>query len=328
MANSVTIKSLNIKTIYEVLKENESMSKTDIAKYTGLSFPTVSTIIEHLIEKEEVIEVGLKSSLGGRCAKKYSLNPMYAVSLLLYLEGNKINWILNDFCRNKIDSETVVLKNSIVEQIDGIVSLTKSKYSQLASIVIGIASNVAKGKVESYLEYEELKEVDIIKYFTEKYNIPVEVENDMNVAINGYWERHNNKDKDVIVNIYMGDNGVGAGMIFGGKVWKGATSFAGELHYLPIDDNNLSYCKKGFHGIDIVEYYGKIIQSYIALVNPNLIVIYNNSFISDKLEEIIDYCKLRVPQEVMPELILSDEFVIDYEYGLGKIAIDLIDSKN
>lgn len=328
MANSVTIKSLNIKNIYEVLKENEAMSKTDIAKYTGLSFPTVSTIIEYLIEKEEVIEVGLKSSLGGRCAKKYGLNPMYAVSLLLYLEGNKINWILNDFCRRKIDSGAVVLKNSIVEEIDSIVSLTKSKYCQLASIVIGIASNVANGKVESYLEYKELEEVDIIKYFTEKYNIPIEVENDMNVAINGYWEKHDNKDDEVIVNIYMGDNGVGAGMIFNGNVWKGAASFAGEIHYLPIDDNNLIYCKNGFHGINIVEYYGKIIQSYIALVNPNLIVIYNNSFISDKLEEIIDYCKLRIPQEVMPELILSDEFICDYEYGLGKIATDLIESKN
>lgn len=328
MANSVTIKSLNIKTIYEVLKENETMSKTDIAKYTGLSFPTVSTIIEYLIEREEVIEVGLKSSLGGRCAKKYSLNPMYAVSLLVYLEGDKLNWILNDFCRNKIDSETVVLKNSIVEGIDSIVSLIKSKYSQLSSIVIGIASNVVNGKVESYLEYEELKEVDIIKYFKEKYNIPTEVENDMNIAVNGYWERHDNKENEVIVNIYMGDNGIGAGMIFEGKVWKGSTNFAGELHYLPIDDNNLSYCKNRFNGINIIDYYGKIIQSYIALVNPNLIVIYNNSFISDKLEEIIEYCKLRIPQEAMPKLILSNEFIKDYEHGLGKIAIDLIDSKN
>nr|WP_250673355.1 hypothetical protein [Paeniclostridium ghonii] len=49
---------------------------------------------------------------------------------MIYLEGKKINWIVNDFCRNKINS---------------------------GSVIIGVASNVKDGKIVSQMEYKELQ---------------------------------------------------------------------------------------------------------------------------------------------------------------------------
>ncbi|MDU2671658.1 MAG: ROK family transcriptional regulator [Clostridium sp.] len=324
MANSGTIKSINIKSVLKTLSEHESITKSDIAKYTGLSFPTVSTVIEHLIYKNEVNEVGVEDSIGGRCAKKYSLNPMYVVSLLLYLEGNKLNWIVSDFCRNKIASGNLNCKDRILEEMNEIIYSIKSSYSQLASIVIGVASNVNNGKIMSHIEYKELQGVNITEYFEEKYGIPVIIENDMNIAIRGYWDRHSSNDIEVVVNIYIGDNGMGASMIINGKVLKGKSNFAGELHYLPICDDNIKYAKEGFGESDIVEYYGKVIQSYVSLINPNLIVLYNNVYIKGKLEDIKNYCKVRIPEEAMAKIILSDEFKEDYEFGLSMMASELI----
>lgn len=324
MANSGTIKSINIKSVLKTLSEHESITKSDIAKYTGLSFPTVSTVIEHLIYKNEVNEVGVEDSIGGRCAKKYSLNPMYVVSLLLYLEGNKLNWIVSDFCRNKIASGNLNCKDRILEEMDEIIYSIKSSYSQLASIVIGVASNVNNGKIMSHIEYKELQGVNITELFEEKYGIPVIIENDMNIAIRGYWDRHSSNDIEVVVNIYIGDNGMGASMIINGKVLKGKSNFAGELHYLPICDDNIKYAKEGFGESDIVEYYGKVIQSYVSLINPNLIVLYNNVYIKGKLEDIKNYCKVRIPEEAMAKIILSDEFKEDYEFGLSMMASELI----
>lgn len=324
MANSGTIKSINIKSVLKTLSEHESITKSDIAKYTGLSFPTVSTVIEHLIYKNEVNEVGVEDSIGGRCAKKYSLNPMYVVSLLLYLEGNKLNWIVSDFCRNKIASGNLNCKDRILEEMDEIIYSIKSSYSQLASIVIGVASNVNNGKIMSHIEYKELQGINITERFEEKYGIPVIIENDMNIAIRGYWDRHSSNDIEVVVNIYIGDNGMGASMIINGKVLKGKSNFAGELHYLPICDDNIKYAKEGFGESDIVEYYGKVIQSYVSLINPNLIVLYNNVYIKGKLEDIKNYCKVRIPEEAMAKIILSDEFKEDYEFGLSMMANELI----
>lgn len=328
MANSETIKSMNVKKVYDVLREKESISKTDIAKKVGLTFPTVSTIIEELIQDGEVIEDGIKGSDGGRCSKKYKLNPMYAVILLIYLEGNTLNWIVKDFSENTLKAKKVIVKDKIIDEIDKVISLIKPEFSNLGSIVIGIASNVDNGKVFSHMEYNELKYVDITSYFSNRYNVLVNVQNDMNVAISGYWYRHEKKNKKVIINIYLGDNGIGSGMIINGELWRGANNFAGELHYLPICDNNISYSKNGFNNVNIVEYYGKIIQSYVALINPELIILYNNLYVESKFEDIVAYCRENIPKGVIPELILSNEFINDYQYGLTKIGIDLINGKN
>lgn len=324
MANSGTIKNINLNNIIKVLREKDSISKNDIAKYLGLSFPTVSNTIEHLIERKEVIEVGVKDSLGGRCAKKYSLNPMYAMTLSLYLEGLRLCWIVNDFCENKIESGNIICEGEILNELDKIIALIKLRYPKLASIMIGVASNVNYGKIISEMEYIELKDIDIVKYFKSKYNIQVNIENDMNVVARGYWERHETKDIEAIVSIYMGENGMGSSLVINGKVWSGASNFAGEIHYLPICEDNKIYPKAGFENVDMVEYYGNIIQSYIALINPSLIILYNNSYIDDKLEEIKSYCKNRVPKKVMPKIINSNEFKDDYEYGLSNMANELI----
>ena len=208
--------------------------------------------------------------------------------------------------------------------MDEIIYSIKSSYSQLASIVIGVASNVNNGKIMSHIEYKELQGINITERFEEKYGIPVIIENDMNVAVRGYWDRHSSNDIEVVVNIYIGDNGMGASMIINGKVLKGKSNFAGELHYLPICDDNIKYAKEGFGESDIVEYYGKVIQSYVSLINPNLIVLYNNVYIKGKLEDIKNYCKVRIPEEAMAKIILSDEFKEDYEFGLSMMASELI----
>ncbi|NFE93766.1 ROK family transcriptional regulator [Clostridium botulinum] len=260
MANSVTIKNININSIRNILNSNKSMTKSDIARYTGLSFPTVSNTIEYLLEKGEVIDCGLKDSSGGRCAKNYSLNPMYLVSLSLYLEGFEIYWFITDHCGNKIQDGRGNCKNKILKCIEDIIISMKLNYSQLASI-------------------------------------------------------------------YMGKNGMGSNMVIDGKIWSGTSNFAGEIHYLPISGDSKKYPMYEFNDIDIniVQYYGKIIQSYIALINPNLIVLYSNSYIIDKLEEFKFYCKCRIPENAMPKIIISDEFIEDYEYGLSKMANELID---
>lgn len=336
MATSETIKSLNIDSVRKILNEKKSISKTDIVKFTGLSFPTVSSIIEYLIKKNEVVEDGISDSLGGRCAKKYCLNPLYAVFLSIYLEGNKINWIVTNFCRNKIDFGSVNIEDKTLYEIENIIVLTKTRYHQLASLTIGIASNIRNGKVTSHTKYNDLKEININDYLMTKYNMPVILENDMNIVAKGYLERSGNENMNTIVSIYIGDNGIGSSLILNGKLWKGVTSFAGELHYLPINSENNSpehfpictesfECPKlNFNNHNIIEYYGKIIQSYIVLINPNLIVLYNNPYISNKLEELRLYCGSRIPYDVMPNIILSNEFISDYEYGLSKIAFDLI----
>jgi len=94
----------------------------------------------------------------------------------------------------------------------------------------------------------------------------------MIVASKGYCARCKELPQSTVC-IYLGRSGIGAGISIGVNVWQGASEFAGELHYLPINEN-LEYAVILFKGVDMVIYYGKIIRSYAALLNPERVVLY------------------------------------------------------
>ena len=52
------LKDMNRQIVYQIIKEKESTSKAELAKLTGISSPTVIKIVNFLIEKKLVIEVG------------------------------------------------------------------------------------------------------------------------------------------------------------------------------------------------------------------------------------------------------------------------------
>ena len=59
--NTVLIKEVNINIVREALKKNSSVTKPQIAKETGLTSATVGTILNDLLEKNEILELLLKA---------------------------------------------------------------------------------------------------------------------------------------------------------------------------------------------------------------------------------------------------------------------------
>ncbi|WP_194189890.1 ROK family protein [Clostridium chrysemydis] len=320
MANSRTIKEINVNSIRNALFKKKDLSKSEISKITNLSFPTVSTVLEYLIDKEEVKEEGLKESIGGRCSKKYILNPLYKVSLLICLEGDTLEWKIIDYCETIIEEGLEDTKGDILLKIEELIIKKKENYDNLYGITIGVASIIKDGRFLSDIEYKELKGVDVEEYLFNKFNLPTNIDNDLNIVARGYIKRKSLENGETVVNIYIGDNGIGASLIIGGKVFKGMSNFAGEITFLPILENE----KDRFKDIDMITYYSKVILSYISIINPNEVVLYNNEYLSEGIEKIEDYLKKKVTKEVIPRIILSNEFKKDYEVGLIEISKELI----
>ncbi len=66
IANSKYIHKLNTIRILNLVRSNEPISRAELVKECGLSAPTVSRIVENLIEKRLVKETGSGRSSGGR----------------------------------------------------------------------------------------------------------------------------------------------------------------------------------------------------------------------------------------------------------------------
>jgi len=87
---------------------------------------------------------------------------------------------------------------------------------------------------------------NIKKYFLDEYNIPVEVENDVNsVALGEMW-KGNGRGLTNFISIALG-TGIGGGIILNKSLFRGAHYSAGEFGHLKIKSNGRK-CKCGDYG--------------------------------------------------------------------------------
>ena len=73
MADAGKLKRENTALLRQAMQHG-SAGKNDLARLTHLSFPTVSRIVDEMVERGEAQEIGTAASTGGRCAMQYRLN--------------------------------------------------------------------------------------------------------------------------------------------------------------------------------------------------------------------------------------------------------------
>ncbi|KKO55310.1 ROK family protein [Paenibacillus sp. DMB20] len=321
MADAAEIKNINTNTIRRVLKQKGIMSKNMLARETGLSFPTVSRVVDSLVKAGELMDKGVGKSTGGRCAQLYAMNPTFKVTLSISLEAQELNWIVHDLFGEPLDSGTENCKG-ILQTIDTLVMRVQARYPQLGAIAMGLAGTVHQGIVTEAFGYDELRGVNLTAYLNHISGLPAVVEGDMQIVSTGYWSNYGHSSRAVVC-IYLGKIGIGGGIVIDGKVWNGVSSFAGELHYLPIE-HNFEYAKTHFEGADIVDYYARVVRSYVSLLNPDRIVLYENELISGKAHEIRKECAKNLPAHAIPHIEMIRSFKEDYERGLSVFAERLL----
>ena len=84
------------------MEQEGPVSKSQVARQLGLSFPTVTRLLEDLGASGEVLTQGMGTSTGGRCPCHYRLNPDYRLFLLIQVEDGHMRWSLKN-----LDEETV-----------------------------------------------------------------------------------------------------------------------------------------------------------------------------------------------------------------------------
>jgi glucokinase len=87
--------------------------------------------------------------------------------------------------------------------------------------------------------------IEIVRIFKEKYNVPVFLQNDANACALAEWRFGAGKGTKNMIFLTFG-TGLGAGLVLNGEIYAGTNDLAGEIGHIRLaDDGPEAYGKKG-----------------------------------------------------------------------------------
>lgn len=226
----------NINTILQLIRSQEPVSRTELSEMTGLSKTAVSSSVERLLEADLVLEEIDKSSEGlGRKPIALTLNPEGAYFLILDISDASARMGLVNFANEVIAVKNQEKKESwnelliqFREAVEDLERWAELETSALNAVTVAVPGVVESGGVVRYVpNIKDINGVNIKGQLSEIVPVPVILENDVNLAALGeYYERSTANTNLVYVSV---GEGVGAGIVINGNLYKGSSNHAGEV---------------------------------------------------------------------------------------------------
>ncbi len=160
------------------------------------------------------------------------------------LRGKLLFWKEKEFNVREDSEGTYQLINELCSES---LSSRNLGYDKLLSIGVAVPSPVDPIRPE-YLSETYLHGTEKAGWqrLREKYGVPVYLDNDANLgALAEHWWGEGKSVSDLI--FIKLSSGIGAGFIFGGKLYRGSKGIAGEMSHMPIDPNG-RLCGCGLRG--------------------------------------------------------------------------------
>jgi N-acetylglucosamine repressor len=247
--NKELIKELNRSLVIDVVRMKRNISRTDIAKETGLGLSTITNIIEELMKETLVSEIGTGDSHGGRKPVLLKFNGDYGVVVGMKIEQQQVKMCLSNLEGKILHKhqftytleEANSLATVIIEQLD---SFMKRNECATKLVGIGIATPGLVDQESNAVVYSPILKVDHgdLKPIGRHFDVPLIIDNDANVfALAEKWIGLGREYRNFI-GITVGA-GVGAGIVIDNMLFRGAFGGAGELGHITIyQGDRLCYC--------------------------------------------------------------------------------------
>jgi predicted NBD/HSP70 family sugar kinase len=229
--------------LLELIRENNGVTRADLVAMTGLARSTVTQRVDLLLSDEFVIEDGEARSTGGRPPAILRFNGDAGVILAADLGATHAR-----FAVTSLDAEILVdraMELLIADGPDPVLSTTQSVFDELLresgkssvdvrGVGIGLPGPIdfATGRPSDPPIMPGWNQFPVGKRFSDRYDVPVRVDNDVNImALGEYWSSDASVDDMVFVKV---GTGIGTGLILDGHLYRGATGAAGDMGHIRV----------------------------------------------------------------------------------------------
>lgn len=318
IAHFEQVKAQNKRSLKNLLRETGWSGKSQLAKASGLSFPTVSSLLNELMEQGEVISEQNGISNGGRPAVSYKLDPVFQYAACAMLERQKLNLLIYDYDLKSVKGQEIpgflwkeetegapahlempLKKEITLVQLGNIFQKITERYPMLRYIAFGIPGVIQEGIITFLPIYPELEKQNVKKYLQEVTGAEMFLENDVNSIILAEKEEYPD-----MMHIMMKEKCIGSAILLNGELVHGAHGGAGELGMI---------CQESEPSVELLVYLIRIIQSILDLP---VIVFSGDDVKEHRLREVRKKLKEALPKERIPEIYYKENFIELYKKGL------------
>jgi predicted NBD/HSP70 family sugar kinase/biotin operon repressor len=244
--------------VLDALRGHGRTSRAELARITGLSRTTVSGLVNDLIDRGLVVEHGAASgSQPGRPGVLLSLDPRAGTALAFDFGHSHLRVAIADLASNILAEEELKLDvdHSAHEALDSAADLAE-KVLESAGVewegVIGAAMGLPgpiddeTGVVGSSVILPAWAGLRPVEEIQRRIGLRVTVDNDANLAVLGEARFGAARGARDVIYVKV-SSGIGAGMMFGGRLHRGISGSAGEFGHVLVDPDG-SICRCGNRG--------------------------------------------------------------------------------
>ena len=257
-----SLRELNRRRVVDVLRHRGTASRAEIARATGLSRSTVSTIVSSLIEAGLVIEQEEATGVahgrhGGRPPVLLSLDKSAGVAVGVDFGHTHLRVAVSDLSHEilaedgrdlDVDHSAGEGLDAAAELVDSVLKRARARRQGVLGVGMGLPGpiNRATGTVGSSSILPGWVGVDAAAEITKRLRMPVHVENDANLGALAEFVWGSGKGFCDLIYIKL-SSGVGAGLLLGGRLYHGTGGTAGEIGHTVVQPGG-AICRCGSRG--------------------------------------------------------------------------------
>lgn len=326
--NALVMKEVNINLVRRTLKAKIEATKQQLAQETGLSLVTVGTVLQQLVQNGEVFDADMVASSGGRPAHRFRFNENYAHALIVFTQEH--NELATAYLRvvnlfgDSICGQNVELEDVTMECFEPYIESLLIQYPTIRAIGFGLPGVEFEGRM-IVTDHPGLIGKPIVGHYSELYELPVLVENDVNAAVIGFCRRRQVACEAAALYLYFpGKSPPGSGIYIDGKLYKGNGGFAGEVASVPL---GIDWCDTALYDDfeKCCDATARLIVSICSIINPYTIIMHASFITPEHIEGIAKRCAEQLPKGVVPTLGISQNFLQDYQYGMAFETLALLE---
>lgn len=238
--NAGHLRGLNLETVLAVAMQHEGpFTRAELIRATGLSAPTVGTLVSHLMQIGVVSDLGAGPSRGGRRPSSMEFNARHGYVAGIDLGPTRTRLAIADLRGERLADRIMptpqrlgpqALLARIAGALRALMDETGVPASRLAAVGAGAPGAVDRGRglVTSAPNLQGWTQVPMRDLLESALQAPVVVENDVNLAVLGEHWRGAARGHDTCAFVFVG-TGIGAGILIGGELHRGHHYMAGEI---------------------------------------------------------------------------------------------------